>query len=112
MLVVGESGTELLKLDFEQPVVGWETLTTEGIEYGYDSGSYFIMVNQPETLAVSLTANQFGDVLIDAQVRVSRTGAGAVMGLYCRYQDALNYYAFEIEPGANAATVMWRWLVA
>jgi hypothetical protein len=115
-------GQVLFQDDFSEPSGDWPVQADSGGFTGYQDGAYRIQVEQPFTERQAIADFKTADALI--QVMTTRNGGPTDnrFGILCRYQDALNYYSFQIStdgyfavlkvaegtPGLLGMESMWR----
>ncbi|MFQ5921817.1 MAG: hypothetical protein ACE5M4_03155 [Anaerolineales bacterium] len=86
----------LLYEDFGDPGGGWNIESDGERAVGYLEGEYFIDVFMPDLWTWSLVGGDYGDVVVEVDTRIDIPTTDNSWGLFCRYLDADNQYAFEI----------------
>jgi S1-C subfamily serine protease/tRNA A-37 threonylcarbamoyl transferase component Bud32 len=85
----------LLSDDFSDESI-WPVGEETGSRFFYDDGEYYIEVFESEYAAWASSGDSWGDVMIDVDARQVSGPNDNQYGLYCRYQDADNFYEFDI----------------
>lgn len=88
---------ELLFDDFSASGLNWSTTTDEFGTVNVSDGALHFILNDDDVYYLSTPgSNDLGDVAIEVDItRVSGPEENQ-MGVFCRYQDPQNYYAFNI----------------
>jgi len=86
----------LLFDDFADPGGGWLVDSGGESAVGYLEGEYFIDVFLPDFWAWSLVGGDYVDIVVEVDTRIDTPTPDNSWGLFCRYQDTDNQYAFEI----------------
>ena len=82
--------------NFLDPSSGWPVQTGGQNGWWYANQHYYISVGSINTQAVVTPGYSLGDGYIMASGQVTQDQPHAYYGVVCRYQDADNYYFFEI----------------
>jgi hypothetical protein len=90
------SGGILFKDDFSDPNSGWMQGEDEFGKTEYSNGGLRIFVNSDVTGKISIPRLLFTDVIIEADATKVAGPDDNDYGVICRYQDADNFYFFEI----------------
>jgi hypothetical protein len=86
----------LLFEDFNDPAGGWDIDSSAESAVGYLENEYFIDVFLPDQWIWSLVGSDYDDIVVEVDTRVESPAFDNSWGVFCRYQDANNYYGFEI----------------
>ncbi len=82
---------------FDVPVAGWaveEDYPTADVHF--IDGAMFVRLREPKLFHSFTSPVEAADVVVKAQVRVSRRVPGGDFGLVCRYQDLDHFYSVAI----------------
>jgi hypothetical protein len=82
--------------DFSDPNSGWNVESNGESAVGYVDGEYFIDLAVPNIWEWSLVGGDYGDVVIEVDTHLDTPTSDNSWGVFCRYQDEENQYAFEI----------------
>lgn len=88
-------GDVLYQENFEDNTTGWDRIANANGIMDYDSGSYRILVQQPDFNLWSTPEKDYRDVRVEVDVFSLNGPAENRMGLMCRYQNG-DYYFFII----------------
>lgn len=100
-----EPGTVVYLDHFSNPDSGWNTWHNDHSSVAYKDGSLHFAIRQTNLDIVSHSGGKFGDVRLEADA--IRTG-GPVdndFGLFCRFENTRNFYAFLISTDGYAGIV-------
>lgn len=94
---VPPSGGDLLfSDDFSDAKSGWGIHIDGDGGYGYVNGAYYLDANGPGKFCSSLASRHLSNFVIDVDTTQETAPVDSSWGLICRYQDAENFYLFEI----------------
>jgi len=100
LLICGCTGDDdqgvLFQDDFDNPRSDWGADQREGFERGYEEGEYFIELHEPNWFTWAYPGEQFEDVSIEADARLSSGSQESHFGVLCRCVDVDNFYYFAI----------------
>jgi immune inhibitor A len=82
--------------DFSDVCSGWATSEDAQQVSGYVDGAYFLEVKTISASTWSQPGLDFSDISIDVDTTQHVSAVDNSWGVVCRYQDASNYYGFEI----------------
>jgi len=100
-----DAGSVLLYDDFSDPNSGWSTLSTDGVEIGYDQGGLRFQVDNLNFDYWSLPGSRFADVTVAVDAKMLGGPEDNDYGIICRYQDQYNYYALLISSDGYGGIV-------
>jgi hypothetical protein len=88
----------LLYDDFsDQAASAFRASSSEHVQYAFDSGAYRIGVHVPSLLAWSMIEDErYSDGSIQVAATLAAGAASSASGLVFRYQDADNFYMFNV----------------
>ena len=89
-------GGILFQDDFSDPQSGWGTYQDTNGAMNYESGSYRILVDVPDTWFWTTPGIRFSDASIEVQAEKVAGPKDNVFGLLCRYTDDNNFYLLVI----------------
>ncbi|MFQ5613728.1 MAG: trypsin-like peptidase domain-containing protein [Anaerolineae bacterium] len=105
--VPANAGQVLFFDDFSDPASGWSTFSDDEVSSRYEEGRLVIDVDVQETAAWAILDQEFEEV--DFEVETVKLGGpdDNAFGLMLHYQDADNFYVFEISSdGFYKASVL------
>ena len=82
--------------NFTDPASGWPVDSSGGSQWWYANDHYYISVGNANTSAVASVGYTLADGYVIASGTVTQDQPHAYYGVVCRFQDASNYYFFEI----------------
>lgn len=92
----GSDRSVLFQDEFDNPRSGWGADRRARFERGYEEDEYFIQLHQPNWFAWAYPGEQFGDVSIEVDVRLTSGAQDSQFGVLCRHVDPANFYYFAI----------------
>ncbi len=99
------SGGVVFEDDFSSPGV-WDTFESDNGATFYEGGQYHVQVDSTKYYVWGNPGESFDDVLITVQAQPVQPVGDADFGVFCRYQDADNFYALEISEDGYYA--IWK----
>ena len=100
LLACGCAGSDdqglLFQDDFDNPRSGWGADQREEYGRGYDEADYFIELYEPNWFTWAYPGEQFEDVSVEAEARLSSGSRESHFGVLCRCVDLDNFYYFAI----------------
>lgn len=87
-----EAASVLFADDFSTPGNGWPQGSTNGAQYRYEDGAFWVTANRPDILYYALPDGSYGDASLAVQASLESGGGMSYFGLLCRIQDADNFY--------------------
>jgi S1-C subfamily serine protease len=101
-----QGGISLFSDDFSNPKSGWDHYGDFGGSSAYTNGEYQIEIKGKNNFYGGLSHHAFTDGVISVKTHIVTPTKTSDYGIICRFQDAQNFYGFNITEGGYFA--IWK----
>ncbi|HVN56073.1 MAG TPA: serine protease [Anaerolineaceae bacterium] len=101
-----KGGLTLFKDDFSNPKSGWDHIGNFGGSSAYRNGEYQIEIKEKNSFFGGEAHKSFTDGVITVKTHIVTPARNSDYGIICRFQDANNFYGFNITEAGYFA--IWK----